>query len=271
MTSSEIKAHARTLGFDACGIAPAADHAELRFYREWLDRGYAGEMAYLHRTAERRADVRHVVPSARTVIVTATVYNTDRPYSTECADPGRAQIARYAWGDDYHDVIAARLGSLLAWMREQSPEPFDARAYVDTGPVQERVYAQHAGVGWIGKNTCVINPELGSWVFLGGDHLQPAAGRRRAVARSVRHVHAVPRGVPDTGAGRAGRPRFDPLHFVSDDRAPRRHSRGAPRPASAPTSTGAISVRKSVRGTRPRRGRTIARGSRVPPGTASIS
>jgi epoxyqueuosine reductase len=166
MTSSEIKARASVLGFDACGIAPAADHAELLFYREWLDRGYAGEMAYLHRTAERRADVRHVVPSARTVIVTATVYNTDRPYSTECADPGRAHIARYAWGDDYHDVITARLESLLAWMREQSPEPFEARAYVDTGPVQERVYAQHAGVGWIGKNTCVINPELGSWVFL---------------------------------------------------------------------------------------------------------
>jgi epoxyqueuosine reductase len=166
MTSSDIKRHARTLGFDACGIAPAADHAELAFYREWLDRGYAGEMNYLHRTAERRADVRHVVPSARTVIVTATVYNTDRPYSTECADHGRAQIARYAWGDDYHDVIEARLGSLLTWMRAQSPEPFDARAYVDTGPVQERVYAQHAGIGWIGKNTCVINPELGSWVFL---------------------------------------------------------------------------------------------------------
>ena len=166
MTSAEIKAHARTLGFDACGIAPAADHAELRFFREWLDRGYAGEMAYLHRSAERRADVRNVVPSAQTVIVTGTIYNTDRPYSTECADPDRAQIARYAWGDDYHDVIGARLESLLAWMREQSPEPFEARAYVDTGPVQERVYAQHAGVGWIGKNTCVINPEIGSWIFL---------------------------------------------------------------------------------------------------------
>jgi epoxyqueuosine reductase len=100
MTSSDIKAQARALGFDACGIAPAADHPELQFYREWLDRGYAGEMAYLHRTAERRADVRQVLPSARTVIVTATVYNTDRPYSTECADLGRAQIARYAWGDD---------------------------------------------------------------------------------------------------------------------------------------------------------------------------
>src|SRR5215217_5640515 len=141
MTSSEIKAHARSLGFDRCGVAAAADHPELAFYREWLDRGYAGEMTYLQRTADRRADVRQVVPTAQTVIVTATVYNTDRPYSTECADPNRAHIARYAWGDDYHDVVGGRLASLLAWMREQSAEPFDARAYVDTGPVQERVYA----------------------------------------------------------------------------------------------------------------------------------
>jgi epoxyqueuosine reductase len=166
LTAARIKARARALGFDACGIAPAANHPELVFYREWLDRGYAGDMAYLHRSADRRADVRHVVPSARTVISTATVYNTDRPYSTECADPQRAQIARYAWGDDYHDVIGARLDALLAWMRESSPEPFDARAWVDTGPVQERVWAQYAGVGWIGKNTCVINPALGSWIFL---------------------------------------------------------------------------------------------------------
>ena len=167
LVSAAIKDHARALGFDACGIAPAAAHPELRFYREWLDRGYAGEMAYLHRTAERRADVRQVIPSAQTVIVTATVYNTGRPYSIECADPDRAKVARYAWGDDYHDVIGARLESLLGWMREQSDLPFEGRWYVDTGPVQERVYAQHAGIGWIGKNTCVINPELGSWVFLG--------------------------------------------------------------------------------------------------------
>jgi len=167
LESADIKARARELGFDACGIAPAAAHPELKFFREWLDRGYAGEMAYLHRTAERRADVRNVVPSARTVIVTATNYNTDRPYSIECADPARAQIARYAWGDDYHDVVGARLEALVAWMRAASPEPFEARAYVDTGPVQERVYAQHAGIGWIGKNTCVIHPQLGSWVFLG--------------------------------------------------------------------------------------------------------
>src|SRR5437016_1037656 len=119
LTSSEIKAKSRALGFDACGIAPAGAHPELEFLTDWLGRGYAGEMAYMHRSAERRADVRRVVASARTVIVTATVYNSDRPYSTECADPQAAQIARYAWGDDYHDVIGARLEALLAWMRTQ--------------------------------------------------------------------------------------------------------------------------------------------------------
>ena len=123
-------------------------------------------MAYLNRSRERRADVRRVLPSAKTVIVTGTVYNTDAPYSTECRDPARAHIARYAWGDDYHDVIGERMDALLSWMRDVSAEPFEARAYVDTGPVQERVYARHAGLGWIGKNTCVINPELGSWLFL---------------------------------------------------------------------------------------------------------
>ncbi|HEY7287274.1 MAG TPA: tRNA epoxyqueuosine(34) reductase QueG [Vicinamibacterales bacterium] len=166
MTSSEIKAHAARLGFDAVGIAPAAAHPELAFLREWLSRGYAADMGYLHRTADRRADVRNILPSARSVIVTATVYNTDRPYSIECNDPQRAQIARYAWGDDYHDVIGRRLDALLEWMRKTSPEPFEALAYVDTGPVQERVYAQYGGIGWIGKNTCVIHPVLGSWIFL---------------------------------------------------------------------------------------------------------
>ena len=93
-------------------------------------------------------------------------YNVERPYSTEVADPQEAQISRYAWGDDYHDVIGERMNALLEWMRQQNGEPFDAKAYVDTGPVQERVYAQYAGLGWIGKNTCLINPEIGSWLFL---------------------------------------------------------------------------------------------------------
>jgi epoxyqueuosine reductase len=167
LSSESIKQKAGDLGFDACGIAPAADLPELRFLGEWLGHGYAGTMSYLSRSAARRADVRHVLPSARTVIATAINYNTDRQYSTECRDPRRAHVARYAWGDDYHEVMMTRLEALLAWMRGASPEPFEARAYVDTGPVQERVYAQHAGIGWIGRNTCVINPRLGSWTFLG--------------------------------------------------------------------------------------------------------
>jgi epoxyqueuosine reductase len=167
LTAEAIKRRARELGFDACGIAPADDHAELRFLEEWLALGYAASMAYLERSAERRRSVRRVLPSARTVIATATVYNTNHPYSTQETDRGRASIARYAWGEDYHDVIGTRLAALLEWMRRESSVPFEARAYVDTGPVQERVYAQHAGLGWIGKNTCLINPALGSWVFLG--------------------------------------------------------------------------------------------------------
>lgn len=166
MTSAEIKARAAELGFDGCGIAPVAPHKELAFLRGWLDRGYAGEMQYLERTAERRADVRAVMPAARSVVCLATVYNTDRPYSTEVADGGAAMIARYAWGDYYHQVIEQRMAALVDWMRERGGTDLEARAYVDTGPIQERVYAQYAGLGWIGRNTCVINPELGSWIFL---------------------------------------------------------------------------------------------------------
>jgi len=166
LTSAIIKQQASELGFDLCGVAPAGDLPELPFFQTWLARGYAGEMAYLNRSADKRADVRRILPSAQSVIVTGTIYNTTVPYSTESADPGRAHIARYAWGDDYHAVLGARLDALLAWMRARSPQPFDARAYVDTGPVQERVYAQHAGIGWIGKNTCVISPAVGSWIFL---------------------------------------------------------------------------------------------------------
>ena len=166
LTSSTIKSKARELGFDLCGVAPANDFPELAFLREWVARGYAGEMAYIPRSADRRADVRAVVPGARSVIVTGTVYNTVPPYASAEARPDIALISRYAWGDDYHDVLKKRLEALLAWMRAASPQPFDARAYVDTGPVQERVYAQYAGLGWRGKNTCLISPEVGSWLFL---------------------------------------------------------------------------------------------------------
>ena len=176
LNAARVKQQARALGFDLCGIAPVANHPELAFLREWLDRGYAADMAWMERSAERRADVRAVVPGARCVIVTGTIYSTragdpvpeSGDASTEGgeASHGRARIARYAGGDDYHDVLKARLDALLDWMRVEAGESFDARAYVDTGPVQERVYGQYAGLGWIGKNTCLINAELGSWLFL---------------------------------------------------------------------------------------------------------
>jgi len=166
LTAADIKSKAQSLGFDLCGVAPVDSFPELSYLQEWLANGYAGDMAWMSRTADRRSDVRAVVPEARSVIVTATLYNTDRPYA-EAQPPDVARVSRYAWGDDYHDVITARLDTLLSWMREHSDAPFEARAYVDTGPVQERVYAQYAGLGWIGKNTCLINSEIGSWLFLG--------------------------------------------------------------------------------------------------------
>jgi epoxyqueuosine reductase len=170
VTAAAVKEKARELGFDLCGIAPVDDFPELSFLPEWLARGYAGSMAWIARSADRRADARQVVPGARSVIATATLYNVDRPYSSELP-PGVARISRYAWGDDYHDVLKSRLDALLDGIRSSldagERERFEARAYVDTGPVQERVYAQYAGLGWIGKNTCLINPELGSWLFLG--------------------------------------------------------------------------------------------------------
>src|SRR5688572_5252879 len=166
ISAADVKAGAAALGFDLCGIASAAAFPELRFLQEWLDRGYAGEMHYMHRTAERRAGVHAVLPSAQSVISLGVVYNADRPYSTENADPAVAAVARYAWGDDYHVEIGRRLSGLVELLRSTAGESFEARAYVDTGPVQERVYAHHAGLGWIGKNTCLINPDLGSWLFL---------------------------------------------------------------------------------------------------------
>ncbi len=161
-----VKAKARALGFDACGVAPATKLPELAFFREWLSRGYAGTMSFLERSAEQRSDVRHALPSAQSVIVTATLYNTDRPYSIECEDAAQAHVARYAWGEDYHDVLMRRLDALVGWMHAEHPAPFEAAPYVDTGPVQERVFAKHAGIGWIGKNCCVIHPRLGSFIFL---------------------------------------------------------------------------------------------------------
>ena len=161
---------ARGLGFDLCGVAPADAFEELANYSAWLERGYAGEMDYLR--DPRRSDPRAVLEEARSLIVVALNYNSAQPYSTEQAgmqndDSPRGWISRYAWGDDYHEVLREKLNALVARMRKGWPEPFEARAYVDTGPVVERVAAKYAGLGWLAKNTCLINEELGSWLFLG--------------------------------------------------------------------------------------------------------
>jgi epoxyqueuosine reductase len=161
---------ARAVGFDLCGVVPVDAPEDLAHLREWLERGYAGEMNYLR--DPRRADPRHQLEGARSLIVVALNYNTQPPYSTEVPptsgdEPPHGWISRYAWGDDYHEVLGEKLDTLLGAMRAQFVDPFEARAYVDTGPVVERVAAKYAGLGWLAKNTCLINEQLGSWLFLG--------------------------------------------------------------------------------------------------------
>jgi epoxyqueuosine reductase len=167
---------AHAIGFDLCGVAPvhgAAGHlAELQHLPEWLNRGHAGEMNYLH--DPRRAHPALAMDGARSLIVVALNYNSAQPHSTEAgASAGdadgspRGWISRYAWGDDYHETLRQRLNELIANMHAAWPEPFDARAYVDTGPIIERVAAKYAGLGWLAKNTCLINEKIGSWFFLG--------------------------------------------------------------------------------------------------------
>jgi epoxyqueuosine reductase len=178
LTSSDVKRQAQSLGFDVCGIAPAEAFPELGHFAEWLARGYAGEMRYLHRSAEARSDIRRLLPSARSVIVTGTIYNTEPPPrprdAATAASAARrrpadtVRVARYARGDDYHVVMAERLDGLVQWMRAAHGPDIETSVFVDKHHVQERVFAARAGVGWIGKNSCVINPDTGSWLLLGG-------------------------------------------------------------------------------------------------------
>ena len=177
---SEVKAivkHAAAeAGFDLAGISPAADAPELNHFPEWIASGHAGEMKYLEARDEqgsfKRASLAGVAPWARSVVVCAINYNTANPYSTQVHDPSRGWISRYAWSrKDYHDSVLRRLKQVEAVLRQAVPaecqSPLTTRSYVDTGPIVERVCAKYAGVGWIGKNTCIINQKKGSWLFLG--------------------------------------------------------------------------------------------------------
>jgi epoxyqueuosine reductase len=170
LSSAAIKQHAAELGFDVCGIAPVAPFPELGFLSEWIARGYAGEMDYMEKSAQVRADIRNFLPTAKSVIVMGTVYNTEQGSGIRDQGSGAdaVKVARYARGLDYHKVIEDRLLVFIEWMKAGHPESFDAAHFVDKHQVQERVYAHHAGVGWIGKNSCVINSEIGSWMFLSG-------------------------------------------------------------------------------------------------------
>jgi epoxyqueuosine reductase len=170
-----LKQASQEAGFDLCGIAPATDAAELEYFPEWIASGYAGEMKYMEaRTkhgALKRASLAQTAPWARSVIVCAINYNTDQPYSTEIEDKSRGWISRYAWGrEDYHAAVMRRLRHVEGALRgaaQESGHEIITRCYVDTGPLVERVFAKYAGVGWIGKNTCIINQKKGSWLFLG--------------------------------------------------------------------------------------------------------
>jgi epoxyqueuosine reductase len=177
---SRIKQFARDVGFDLCGIAPVREFGELESFPAWIAAGQHGEMKYMESRDEngklKRASLARVAPWARNVIVCAINYNTAHPYSTQTGDPSQGWISRYAWSRmDYHDAVLSRLRQVESKLRElldaTGHRPLAAdhwfRSYVDTGPLVERVYAKYAGVGWIGKNTCILNQKLGSWLFLG--------------------------------------------------------------------------------------------------------
>ena len=189
--SAFVKQAARNAGFELTGIAPVRDFPELDRFTDWIDAGHAGEMEYMksrHETGRlKRTSLRSTIPWARSVIVCAVNYNTAEPLSTQVSDSQRGWISRYAWGqEDYHNAVMKRLRVVEAALNRYCDDScrrraakhfaagdslpadqFQTRCYVDTGPVVERVYAKYAGVGWIGKNTCILNQQIGSWLFLG--------------------------------------------------------------------------------------------------------
>jgi epoxyqueuosine reductase len=160
-----VKTLALEAGFDLVGIAAPEPPPGIERFAEWVSRGYGGGMRYLAEQLERRCDARVAFPWARSLVCVALQYDTPHPYSVN-APRGRGWISRYAWGDDYHEVMGEYLERVAAAL-VAALGPFRWRAYVDTGPLVERAYAARAGLGWQGKNTCLIHPFHGSWLFLG--------------------------------------------------------------------------------------------------------
>ncbi len=151
-------------GFDSVGIVPALPlAAESDNLRKWLALGFHGEMEWMEREPEKRTDPRLIFPDAKSVIAVALNYYTPHKHKHE---KGRGKISRYAWGDDYHKIVREKLVDLLEKIRVQVPEA-DGKVCVDTAPVMDKAWAVRAGLGWIGKHTNLITPDLGSWVFIG--------------------------------------------------------------------------------------------------------
>ena len=165
MTSEDVKQLARECGFELAGIAAATPlDQDSRIYLDWVERGMAGAMGYLtDRRATVRTDPKLLLASARSVISIGKLYNGPEPPSSEMNDPERGWISRYAWGEDYHEVVRRGLEELV----QKLGSGLEYKICVDTAPLLERSYARQAGLGWIGKNTCLIHQEMGSWFFLG--------------------------------------------------------------------------------------------------------
>jgi epoxyqueuosine reductase len=186
-----VKQRARQLGFDLVGIAPADPSRYRDYLRDWLETGQAGTMSWLTKRFDERVNPSVYVPEAKSVICVAINYHVTLDALPETERPHHGKIARYALGDDYHEHMKSRLHQLADWIREQSPDAI-TRACVDTAPVMEKEMAARAGIGWQGKNTCVINEEIGSWLLLGEivttldlPHDQPAIDRCGTCTRCI--------------------------------------------------------------------------------------
>ncbi len=161
-----LREQALELGFDRFGIARIENIPAMAHYAAWINKGYHATMEYLARHEEKKCNPELIVENANSIFVCAKNYNAPQPKSTEPAKPDRAWISRYAWGDDYHEIIKKNIVELNNYWLNLCERRFSGRYYIDTGPVFERAWAERAGIGWSGKNCCIINRELGSWLFL---------------------------------------------------------------------------------------------------------
>ena len=162
--SEQIKQKATEIGFHKIGIVRAEPlNEEYAHLIDWLEKGFHGEMAWMEREPEKRSDPRLLFPEARSVLVVALNYFTDHQHIDDAA---KGKLSRYAWGDDYHDVLREKLAELLDWIKIQQPSA-KGKICVDTSPMMDKAWAVRAGLGWLGKHTNLITTEIGSWVFIG--------------------------------------------------------------------------------------------------------